>query len=334
MSEQFTIGIGTVGFGMWWSYDSGEKWRHIYKHVNPESSVRAVCLDPSDHQRVLCAADRTGLFQSTDGGYRWFPLPSPITNSEIWSLAIDPSDPNRIFVGNRPGVWRSNDAGETWEELDMGLDPNCPIGISRTTNVVFDPRDPRRIWAGVEVDGVYRSDDGGDTWSHLGDVGPSPFHNDIHGLAVRPRDGEGGDAELMLGTPFGLGTSVDDGATWSWRSFGGFPKGSGNEYAYCRGVFVKPGEPDTVLVGCGDFIPGAMGGIEVSHDGGQTFTRAKLPVQANSTVYWMAMHPDVPDVVAACSIYGQIFVSRDSGDSWSKLDREFGEIRSIVIHPN
>jgi hypothetical protein len=48
----------------------------------------------------------------------------------------------------------------------------------------------------------------------------------------------------------------------------------------------------------------------------------------------MAMHPDVPDVVAACSIYGQIFVSRDSGDSWSKLDREFGEIRSIVVHPN
>jgi hypothetical protein len=50
-------------------------------------------------------------------------------------------------------------------------------------------------------------------------------------------------------------------------------------------------------------------------------------------VYWMAMHPDVPGVIAACSVFGQIFVSRDRGESWSKLDREFGEIRSITLSP-
>ncbi len=330
MSEQFAIGIGTVGFGMYWSYDSGEKWRHLFKPFDPESNVRAICVDPSDPKRMVCSVDRTGLFTSTDGGYRWEPLPSPLTTSEIWSLAIDPRDPNRMFVGNRPGVWRTTDGGATWTELDMGLDPNCPIGISRTTNVVFDPRDPQRIWAGVEVDGVYRSDDGGDSWTHLSDIGPSTFHGDIHGLAVRL---DGDRADLLVGTPFGLGRSTDDGATWSWMEFEGFPKGSMNPHAYCRGVFVQPGDPQTVLVGVGDYIPGAMGGIEVSHDGGETFTRAKLPVDANSTVYWMAMHPDVPGVIVAVSIYGQMFLSRDSGDSWSKLDREFGQIRSVVLTP-
>ena len=45
------------------------------------------------------------------------------------------------------------------------------------------------------------------------------------------------------------------------------------------------------------------------------------------------MHPDVPDVIAASSVFGQIFLSRDRGDSWSKVDREFGEIRSITLSP-
>lgn len=328
MSDDFTIGIGTVGAGMWFSYDSGNAWRHIYKFVNPEGNVRAVRVDPSDPKRVLAASDRAGLFQSEDGGYRWFPLASPITDCEIWTLTIDPTDPNRIYVGARPGIWRSSDRGESWEQLEMGMDPNCPIGISRTTNVVVDPRDPKVVWAGIEVDGIYRSEDGGDNWTHLPDIGPSPFHGDIHGLAVRHHEGG---TDVFAGTPFGLGTSSDDGATWTWQEFSGFDRGSGNPYAYCRGVFVAPDDPDTVLVGCGDYIPGAAGSIEVSRDGGRTFTRSS--VDANSTVYWMAMHPDVPGVIAASSVFGQIFLSRDSGESWSKVDREFGEIRSITLSP-
>jgi len=316
---------------MWFSYDSGEKWRHIYKFVNPEGNVRAVHVDASDPKRILAASDRTGLFQSEDGGYRWFPLKSPITEGEIWTLRIDPTDPDRIYVGARPGVWRSTDHGESWEQLEMGMNPECPIGISRTTNIVVDPRDSKVVWAGIEVDGIYRSGDGGDTWTHLDDIGPSPFHGDVHGLAVRPHDGG---TDIFASTPFGLGTSTDEGASFSWQEFGGFgDKGSGQPYAYCRGVFVKPDDPETVLVGCGDYIPGAVGAIEISHDGGRTFDRAKLPVEANSTVYWMAMHPDVPGVIAASSVFGQIFVSRNGGESWDKVDREFGEIRSITLSP-
>lgn len=330
MSDEFTIGIGTVGAGMWFSYDSGQNWRHIYKFVNPEGNVRAVRVDPSDPKRILAASDRTGLFQSEDGGYRWFPLMSPIKEGEIWSLAIDPNDPNRIYVGTRPGSWRSTDGGQTWEQLDMGLNPECPIGISRTTNIVVDPRDSQVLWAGVEVDGIFRSADGGDSWTHLEDIGPTPFHGDIHGLAVRVHDGG---ADILTTTPFGMATSTDDGASWSWQEFAGFTKGSGQPYAYCRGVFVKPGDPGTVLVGCGDYIPGAVGAVEVSRDGGKSFTRAAMPVEPNSTMYWMDMHPDVPDVIVASSVFGQIFVSRDSGESWSKVDREFGEIRSITLSP-
>ena len=330
-TNDFTIGIGTVGSSMWFSYDSGAKWRHIYKPVDGEANVRAVRVDPNNPKRILAASDRNGLYRSEDGGRRWYPLASPIPPCEIWSLTIDPTDSDRIYVGARPGVWRSIDGGESWKELDMGQSPECPIGIPRTTSVVVDPRDPKILWAGIEVDGIYRSEDGGDSWTHINSIGPTQFHDDIHGLAVRVH---GGGTDVLATTPFGMARSTDDGISWEWTEFAGFAKGSGIPHAYCRGVFVQPGNPDTVLVGCGDYIPGAVGGIEVSRDGGQTFNRASLPVDPNSTVYWMAMHPDVPGVIAASSVFGQIFLSHDSGESWSKLDREFGEIRCITLFPS
>ena len=332
MANDYTIGVGTVGAGMWFSYNSGEKWRHIYKRVNPEGNVRALRVCPGDPHRVYAVSDYTGVMVSEDNGYIWEHVPSPITDSEIWSIEVDPVDPDRIYVGARPGAFRSTDRGETWERMDTGLGDECPIGVPRITNLVVDPRDHTTVWCGVEVDGIYKSTDGGDTWSHLADIGPSPFHGDIHGLAVRPY-GSNGSADLLAGTPYGLGTSSDEGQSWDWHEFGGFDKGSGNEYAYCRGVFVMPDDPDTVMVGVGDYIPGMVGAIEISRDGGASWTRADLPTEPNSTMYWMATHAECPGVVVAASVFGQVYVSEDTGEQWRQLPREFGEIRAVSLAP-
>jgi len=335
MAEAYTIGIGTVGAGLHFSYDGGQRWRHIYKHVNPEGNVRSLHVFPDDPHHILAVSDRAGLFESHDNGYLWEPLESPITDCEIWSTAVDPVDPDRLYIGARPHGFRSTDRGRTWERLEMGMNEQCPIGTPRITNMVVDPRDNDTVWAGVEVDGIYRSRDGGDTWDHLSGLGPSPFHDDIHGLTIRVGDGDGETAEVIATTPFGMATSSNDGDEWTWREFQGFDgNGSGNDYAYCRGVFIEPGNPDTLLVGCGDYIPGQAGAIETSHDGGRSWTRAVTDTAPNSTVYWMAMHPDLPGIVVAVTVFGQVHVSADHGDSWSKLEREFGEIRAVCLSPN
>lgn len=331
MSGDFTIGIGTVGAGLWFSYDGGDRWRHIYKRINPEGTVRALEVDPNDPHHILAGADHAGLFESRDNGYHWELVTDVMSNQQVWSVELDPEDPDRIYVGSRPGGFRSVDGGRSFRPMAMGVGPECPIGVPRTTNLVVDPRDHRRVWAGIEVDGVYRSDDGGEHWSHLDDIGPTPFHGDIHGLVVRPTDGG---AELHATTPFGIATSADDGQSWSWHEFGGFERGSGQPYAYCRGVFVKPDDPNTVMVGVGDYIPGRTGAIERSTDGGATWERVELPVEPNSTMYWMAMHGDVPDVVVAASVFGQVFLSEDGGVSWRKLRDEWGEIRALSLSPN
>ena len=88
----------------------------------------------------------------------------PQRGLEIWSVTVDPTDPDTLFVGTRPEGSRSRDGGRTWSKLPMGVNMNGPIGAPRTTRMVVDPRDNRTIWAGMEVDGVYKSLDGGDTW--------------------------------------------------------------------------------------------------------------------------------------------------------------------------
>ena len=55
---------------------------------------------------------------------------------------------------------------------------------------------------------------------------------------------------------------------------------------------------------------------------------------ANSVVYWLANNPEMPNVVAAASRFGYVYVSEDGGNSWSKLQKEFGEIRALAVTPN
>jgi len=248
--------------------------------------------------------------------------------TQIWSVAVDAADPDTLFVGTRPDAFRSHDNGKTWEALSLGVTLPCPIGIPRTTNMIVDPRDHNIIWAGIEVDGVYQSRDGGDNWVHLPALGPDPFHGDIHGLALRT----GSQTAVYATTPFGIATSTDEGENWEYHYFPKFH--SSDARSYCRGVMLKADDPNVMFVGNGDTIPGVTGAIQRSVDGGQSWEAVPLPVPPNSVMYWFATHAAVPQVIAAASLYGYVYVSTDGGTAWQKLPREFGEIRAVAVMPN
>jgi photosystem II stability/assembly factor-like uncharacterized protein len=324
----YRIAIGTVGSGLWVSYDSGGKFRHIQRGVDSESNCRALAVSPHVPGQMLASVDKVGVVRTDDNGGEWVPIGTPIA-SDIWSLGFDPHDAARIFVGTRPGIYRSTDAGDSFHELDTSIPDHCPIGVPRTTNVVVDPLDGAKVWASVEVGGLHRSTDGGDTWAGLGALGPSEFYDDVHGFALRP---SGAKTELLATSPFGLARSDDDGENWWWHEFDAFP-GARSQIAYCRCVRA-PWNDGTVIVCVGDYIPGAVGALELSRDGGDTWKRVELPTTPNSTMYWLAVHEDLPGVVVATSVFGQVFVSEDHAASWRKLDREFGEIRAVCITPD
>jgi photosystem II stability/assembly factor-like uncharacterized protein len=333
MTQDFTICVGTVGAGMWHSSDAGEHWRRskmdLPFHAEPgEIQIRNLAVSPHNPHHLL-AGSEAGLYRSDDNGANWSLVDSPMDGMQIWSVAWHPRDPNVLYAGTKPpAVFRTTDGGRHWERLKIAIADKCLAGAPKVTNIVFDPQDDRTVFVGVEIDGVFRSRDGGDNWTRLPALGDKMLNQDIHGLAVAA----GQTRKLFATTPDGLWTSTDEGESWALH---GFPRFSERDtISYCRGVALRPGNPDVIYVGNGDFIPGKRGAVQQTKDGGKTWARANLPVEPNSVVYWIATHPANPDVVVANSLHGYVYSSVDGGQSWKKLRREFGEIRALAWVPN
>ena len=323
MSDQITIHVGTIGQGVWRSPDGGEVWqkgRGVEEHM-----VRSLLVFPDDPGRLMAGADHA-LLSSHDNGSSWQIVDSYTPDRETWSLAVDPSNPSTIFAGGCPGLRRSLNGGRSWEELPVPIVKQTAFGIPRTTSVLIDQLNPQRIYAGVEVDGVHKSLDGGDTWTRGNPVGPETLHDDIHDMARV--DTPGGVATFAT-NPYGVARSDDEGESWRQHEFP--PLRERTLRVYCRGMLVKHDDPNTLFVVGGDTSPGVTGVIERSTDGGRSWSACELRRPPNSMFYWLASHPDAPDTIAAATLHGYVYLSRDGGESWRKLDREFGEIRALAI---
>ena len=327
MEKDYTLCVGTVGSGLSRSPDGGETWNRISSPLPAEGNVRALAVYPDNSHCILAGTD-SGIYRSEDNGATWEMLDSPMDGNQIWSIAVDPVDSDIIFAGTRPDAFRSTDGGKHWEELSLGVANPCAVGIPRTTSMIVDPRDHRTVWAGIEVDGIFKSQDGGDTWLRLPDLGPDPLHGDIHHMALSV----GQARAIYATTPYVIAISTDEGESWDYHEF---PKYDESDmFSYCRGMLVKADNPNVILVANGAIMNGTGGDIQLTKDAGQTWGTAPLPVEPNSHMYWFANHASIPNVIAAASVYGYVYVSEDGADSWQKLTREFGEIRTLALMPN
>src|SRR5215472_11125805 len=181
MAADYSICLGTAGWGVWHSPDAGKSWIRHRAPFPLNSRIQALVAHPTEAHTILTGGD-TGLFVSHDGGAQWERIGVQGAVPTIWSLAIDPLDSRILFAGTRPaGVYRSRDGGLQWEKLAVDIAQECSIGTPFVTSVMVDPDDHRVVWAGVEIDGVFRSLDGGDTWTHL-EAGL--YDPDIHAVTI------------------------------------------------------------------------------------------------------------------------------------------------------
>jgi photosystem II stability/assembly factor-like uncharacterized protein len=284
---------------------------------------------------------------------------------------VYPDNPHRILAGTDVGLYRSEDAGGTWEKLESPMD-----GI-QIWSLAVDPTDSDTIFVGTRPD-AFRSRDGGKTWQalSLGVTLPCPIgiprttnmivdprdHNMVWaGIEVdgvyQSRDGgdswfhlpplgpdpfhgdihglalrPGAKTAVYATSPFGIATSTDEGENWDYHYFPKFH--AADNRSYCRGVMLKADDANVMFVGNGDSIPGVTGTVQRSKDGGKSWEALTLPVEPNSVIYWFATHAAVPQVIATASLYGYVYVSTDGGESWRKLKKEFGEVRALAVMPN
>lgn len=212
-----------------------------------------------------------------------------LTGSSPDSLAVDLADPDRLYVGSRrDGLWRSQDAGRSWEPVGAGIPhPN----VTAVAVEAAAGGKPAAVFAGTEPSTLSCSQDGGDSWQSLDTLlalpsashwsfPPKPQTHHVRWIETDPHHRGGLYVAIEAGA---LVRSWDGGETWLDRVAGGpidthtaaaHPRMSGRVYSaagdgyfesedggdswrrpmeglrhrYLVGVAVDPGDPATVVV--------------------------------------------------------------------------------------
>ncbi len=328
-----TILVATASQGVLRSSDDGTTWHRIGLHqaLEFDAVVRCLAVDPRNPQVIYAGAD-AGLARSEDTGVTWQLIDSPMNGSHVWSLAVDPNDPDCMLAGtgapSRAAIFRTTDGGANWDQLPPQIPESC-AGVSRPRilTTAWDHVDGKTAWFGVEEGGLWRSRDRGDTWERIDGTPHSLPHgvtnSDIHCIVVL----DGPPKTIVVAVVNALFVSQDDGETWTRQ-------GTREAYGiyYTRLVTRIPGTEE-LLLGIGDGTPGTMTRIFRSADLAGTWTESALDTPANSTVWAFAVHPADPALVFAGTKYGHLFRSADAGRSWAKEWREFPEITDVAWTP-
>jgi hypothetical protein len=143
------------------SSDGGTTWDH--DTITYGSNGLAVAFDPFDTNRVYVAGDSAYNYSysqflvSTDLGETWTPSHSGL-RGRVWTIAADPVQSGVVYCGTYLGVYKSTDAGATWNGTALTRD---------TRTLVLDPTNPAVLYAGTGSDGVFTTTDGGTTWAAM-----------------------------------------------------------------------------------------------------------------------------------------------------------------------
>jgi photosystem II stability/assembly factor-like uncharacterized protein len=173
------------GDGIYRSDDGGKNWQNL--GLKKSEHIGRVVIDPRDSKVVYVAAEGPlwgpggdrGLYKTTDGGKNWKAVLTISENTGVVDVAIDPSNPDIVYAsayqrrrhvftlidgGPESAIYKSSDAGATWNKLKSGL-PTVDMGrIGLAVSAV----DPSVVYASIEAadgtGGIFRSNDRGATW--------------------------------------------------------------------------------------------------------------------------------------------------------------------------
>jgi len=302
--------------------------------------------------------------RSDDGGATWDPVgnrfayegepgthlfydgtPRPFTFTRVWHLEPSPTDPDTVFAGAEDAaLFRSTDGGQEWAELP-GLRQHRTAeqwqpgaGGMCLHTIILDRSRPGRIYTAISAAGAFRSDDDGTSWTPINqglrsEGIPDPaaeVGHCVHRLALHPSRPD----TLYMQKHWDVMRTDDAGATWREIS-GNLP----TDFGFA--IDVHAHEPDTVYV-----VPITSdshhfpldGRLQVwrSRTGGddwEPLTRGLPQQDCYVNVLRDAMAVDSLD---SCGVYfgttgGQVYVSSDSGDSWSAIARDLPAVLSVEV---
>ena len=319
-------GFASNSGGGFKSTDSGASWVP-FGTAYPCGGVNALAIDPATPTTLYASGQ--GTCKSADGGASWTQLtndPNTFLPGSVQSFAIDPQATATIYAADGHSVIASTDGGQSWS-AGTGL-PNGPSYVI----VAVDPHTPTTVYAGSNEGsasgaGLFKSTDGGASWSAINNgITPAAGALDVIGLAVDPQT----PATLYATTTGGLFKSINGGAAWTKL-----------QASITGPIAIDPQASSTLYVGGNPLLglSGSLAGIEVSTDGGSSFTPVNtglgLVVTNALAVNAIAINPQNPATLYIGTGAG-MFVTTNSGAAWTAANNGISllEITALATDPN
>ena len=327
---------------------AGYRWRNL----GPDRGGRSIATSGVVGRPLegYFGATGGGLWKTTDGGENWFPVTDfKITSASVGAVAVSETDPDLVFIGMGEtcirgnimpgdGVYRSRDAGETWEHV--GFSESDAIA-----NIRIHPTDPNIVYVAsfgkysVPSDerGLFRSTDGGDTWERIlfrdertGAVDIALDRNNPDVIYVALWEAFRREYTMSSGGPgSGMFKSTDGGDTWTEITRNpGMPESG---VVGKIGLAVSSADSERVYA----LFEHADGGLFRSDDGGDTWElvndERRIRQRAFYYTHVFADHYD-PDVVYVQNT--SLFHSTDGGETYEVINNgTHGDFHDLWISP-
>lgn len=279
------------GCGVYKSTDGGQSW--TFKGLRDSRQIGGIVVDPKNPNTVYAAAEGSawgpggerGLYKTIDGGNSWNKILNISENTGVNNVVMDPRDNNVLYatseqrrrhtftkIGGGPesAVYKSTDAGSSWEKIMTGLPASDKGGMG----IAISPVNPDVVYLIVEAaegGGFFRSVNRGASWEKMSDYRASgQYYNKIYCDPV--------DIDKVFSMDTYTQITEDGGKTW---------KALGNDGRHVddHALWIDP--TDTK-----HFIIGGDGGIYETFDNGKTWNyKANLPI---TQLYRLNVDNDFP----------------------------------------
>ena len=325
---------------------SGLKFRNVGPALT-SGRVADLAVDPRDFNTYYVATASSGVWKTTNSGTTFSPIFDGQGSYSIGCVAIDPHNPNSVWVGTGEnnnqrsvaygdGLYKSDDSGKSWKKI--GLENSEHIGM-----IAFDPKVPGKVfvaaygplWSDGGDRGLYLTKDYGKTWKKVLDISKYTGVNEVHVDPKRPNIVYATAHQrrrhvwtyISGGPESAIYKSIDGGETFE-KLTNGLPKGDVGRI----GMDIAPSNPDIIYA----MIEGnkGTGGVYKSTDRGASWK--KLNDYNTSGNYYVEIIVDPKDENKIFSMDTYCHYSVDGGQTFKRLNEKNKHVDNhcVWINPN